>query len=158
MKKKKVILKISLILFLLLIIASSLYAFHCYRVINRAGNLKGLCLAFQCYANDNNDCLPDASQWTDLLIEQDILWPEYLEDGQTRYAMNINASGMNLNNLPKDMVLLFEAKGPKNLCGGPELIQSQKYWWLGCAVQFGFICDNIKFVRKEEVENLRWEP
>lgn len=158
MKKKKIILKICVFCLLLLIVAGSIYVYYCYQVINRAGNLKGLCTAFLCYANDNNDCLPDASQWTDLMIEQDILWPEYLEDGKTRYAMNINASGMKVSDLPKDMVLLFEAEGPKNLSGGPELIKTQKYRWPGHAVQFGYTVDYIRFYKKDEIDNLRWKP
>ncbi|MEN8128518.1 MAG: hypothetical protein ABFR90_12060 [Planctomycetota bacterium] len=158
MKKKKIILKACFLFLSLLIIACSVYVYYCYQIVDRGGNLKALCTSFMCYAGDNNDTLPDAKQWSDLLIEGDWLYPEYFVDGKTRYAMNINASGMKINDLPNDMVLLFEAKGPKNLSGGPELIMAQKYRWPGCAVQSGYTVDQIKFVKKKDIEGLRWKP
>ena len=158
MKKKEIILKICFLCLSILIIACSVYVYYCYQVIDRGGNLKALCTSFMCYANDNNDYLPDAKRWSDILIEEDWLYPENFVDGKTRYAMNINASGMKASDLPEDMVLLFEARGPKNLSGGLELIKAQKYKWPGCAVQFGYIVDQIKFVKKKDIEDLRWEP
>jgi hypothetical protein len=154
--KKKIILKMFFLLLFVLIIALTFYAYYCYQIIDRGGNLKALCTSFMCYANDNNDYLPDAQRWSDILIEEDWLYPENFVDGKTKYAMNINASGMKASDLPEDMVLLFEAKGPKNLSGGPELIMAQKYRWPGCAVQFGFIVDKIEFIKKKDARNLRW--
>lgn len=158
MKKRKLVLKICLIVLSLLIITGSVYVYYCYQVIFRGGELKGLATALICYANENNDYFPDAEQWTDLLIEEGYLHPEYIIDGRIKHAMNINASGMHAKDLPKDMVLLFEAKGPKNLTGGPELIKAQKYRWPGHAVQFGYIVDCIRFYKKREIDDLRWEP
>ena len=154
--KKKIILKTCLLSLFILFIALAFYFYWFYQVIDRGGDLKGLCTSFICYANDNNDYLPDAQRWSDILIEEDWLYPEYFVDGKTKYAMNINASGMKVSDLPEDMVLLFEAKGPKNLSGGPELIMTQKYKWPGCAVQFGFIVDKIEFIKKKDAHNLRW--
>ncbi len=159
MKEKKLILRIVLLVLSLLFITCSVYVYYYYQVISRGGNLKGLSTALFCYANENDDCLPDADRWTDQLIEQGFLDPSFLEDGQTRYAMNIHVSGLNLTQVCNDnIVLLFEAKGPKNLCGGPELIHSQKKRWPGCAVQYGFVEDQIKFFKKDGIDTLQWKP
>lgn len=120
--------------------------------------MKGLATSLMCYASENNDYLPDASRWSDILIEEGWLHPEYFVNGETKHAMNIKASGMKVSELPKDMVLLFEARGTKNLSGGPELIKAQKYWWPGHAVQFGYTVDYVRFYEKNEIDNLRWEP
>ncbi|MHC4386307.1 MAG: hypothetical protein ACYTEU_00870 [Planctomycetota bacterium] len=158
MKEKKIILRTCLGFLFLLVVAVSVYVYYCYQVTFRGGELKGLATALMSYADDNNGCLPDATKWCDVLIEEDWLYPEYVVNGQVKHAMNINASGMKVHELPEDMVLLFEAKGPKNLSGGPELIKTQKYRWPGHAVQFGYTVDYIRFYKKDEIDNLRWKP
>jgi prepilin-type processing-associated H-X9-DG protein len=78
-------------------------------------NLKGLGTAMIVYANDYDGQLPPADQWCDLLITTVDVSPKSLVcpdsdtvEGESSYAMNINAAGKKLDELPADMVLLFE--------------------------------------------------
>jgi prepilin-type processing-associated H-X9-DG protein len=77
--------------------------------------VKGLATCFLLYAHDFDDLLPPANQWCDLLINETDIYPNTLicpdSDaivGESAYAMNIEAVGKNLKQLPSDMVLLFE--------------------------------------------------
>jgi hypothetical protein len=83
-------------------------------------NLKGLGTAMTVYANEYDDQLPPADQWCDLLITTVDVSPKSLVcptsdavEGESSYAMNINAAGKKLDGLPADMVLLFETDAGK---------------------------------------------
>jgi prepilin-type processing-associated H-X9-DG protein len=78
-------------------------------------NLKGLGTAMRVYASDYDNQLPPADRWCDLLITKADVSPKSLVcpdsdtvEGESSYAMNINAVGKKLDELPADMVLLFE--------------------------------------------------
>jgi competence protein ComGC len=79
-----------------------------------ASNLKGLGFAFTVYADDHNGSLP-GKNWCDLSMEEMDIGPrtfncraEECVIGESSYAMNINAVGKKLSELPPDMVLMFE--------------------------------------------------
>jgi hypothetical protein len=91
---------------------------------------KSIAFAIVEYAKNNNDCLPDANQWCDLLIEYHKKLPEdrfkynpakdrfkYVssKEGVCNYAFNRNISGLRVGNIPYNTVLLFESKGSWNL-------------------------------------------
>lgn len=81
-----------------------------------ATNLKGLGTAFLIYANENNDTLP-GQNWNDLLIQKVDITPRALRcsvsdslEGECDFCLNVTAVGKKLDEIPKDMVLLFEAE------------------------------------------------
>ncbi len=78
-------------------------------------NLKFLENAFSVYADNYGGNLP-SENWCDLFLEEMHVKPwffkckgdEYIRDAESSYAMNENAVGKKLSELPADMVLLFE--------------------------------------------------
>lgn len=78
-------------------------------------HLKGLGTAFMVYAHDYDGMLP-ADNWGDRLIEEADVSPRSIKcprsdavEGESDYCLNIHAAGKRLDDLPADMVLLFEA-------------------------------------------------
>ncbi len=97
-----------------------------------ATNLRGLSCAMTVYANDYNDQLPPAEKWCDLLITKADVSPKSLVcpdsdavEGESSYAININAIGKKLDELPADMVLLFETDAGKEAGPRTEIINTR---------------------------------
>jgi hypothetical protein len=81
------------------------------------------------YAKDNNDCLPVAEKWCDLLMANDPNLPkdkfkyDSSKEGVYNYAFNKVFSGAQLKNIPYNAVLVFESMGKWNLSGTEELFR-----------------------------------
>jgi hypothetical protein len=162
-------------------------------------NLKGLGIAFSVYADDHDGNLPSAN-WCDLSLEEMDIDPKTFNCraeerviGESSYAMNINAVGKKLSELPPEMVLLFETNFGKgneerqpiktcrsldkykimascftgdeevyperwNQVGGSEILEIKKHHKTdnidGCNVLF--VSGVAKFIKPEEVKNLKW--
>ncbi|MFA5553672.1 MAG: hypothetical protein WCZ89_07835 [Phycisphaerae bacterium] len=122
------------------------------------------------YTRDNNSLLPTADNWCDVLIQYDknlskeIFMHPRLEG--VAIAFNKKLSGLSLEVIPKDTVLLFEAQGGLNLSGGKELVKTpnlnystvyillingkiEQYW-------VNYIDGQMSY--KKTVDSLRWEP
>jgi hypothetical protein len=74
--------------------------------------------------------LPDAQLWQDALDrcnydKTSYRFTDHLP-GQTHVALNKSVSGRQLDELPDDMVVLFEAYGDRNLNAGLELARKQR--------------------------------
>ena len=85
------------------------------------------------YAKDHTGNLPDSDKWCDILVDQYDKWVFdftvtriYKTPTFTCFAYNKNISGMNLADIPDNVVLLFEADGPANNSGGEELLYSNR--------------------------------
>lgn len=127
-----------------------------------ATNVKGLGTVFQVYANDFDGNLPTADSWCDLLVEHCDVSPKSFiciesrhkfKIGESAYALNENAAGLKLENIPGDMVLMFESKPGWNQVGGPELLSTENHDGEGCYILF---CDgHAEFVR--DLPNLKWK-
>lgn len=149
-------------------------------------NLQGLGNAMIVYANDYDGQLPPADQWCDLLISETDVYPGSLicpdsdaVEGESSYAININAAGKKLDELPADMVLLFETElgkeeGPRteiiearanspvypkrwNQAGGPEIMSTPHSMHTdetGCNIVF--IDGHVEFVSGDALQNLLW--
>ena len=76
--------------------------------------------------------------------------PGPVEVIRCNYAINPNCEP----NSPKDVVLLFEAKGGWNKYGGPELLMFN-HEKEGAAV--GLNDGHSEFVRPEDVNKLKWK-
>lgn len=83
-------------------------------------NIESIGTALIAHAGDYNNQLPDADKWCDLLITKADVSPRSLIcpgsdtlEGESSYAININAVGKDIKKLPPDMVILFETDAGK---------------------------------------------
>ena len=126
----------------------------------RYENLRGLATALAVYRNDNNDMLPDFNQWCDKIIAEVDCSPKMFmgiidsQEGVCGYALNRNLEGIKFSELSDKVVFIFEAKGPWNLSGGPELTKQSKHKDIAVIFVDGF----VDFVKKEDVDTLKWKP
>lgn len=97
--------------------------------------LKGLGNALAIYADEHKDLLPPADQWCDLLIQECDLHPTSFRcpqsdaiDGESTYAISRNAAGRNINELPPDIVLLFETNAGRNNDTRSEPISNRRFY------------------------------
>ncbi|MEN8128048.1 MAG: hypothetical protein ABFR90_09630 [Planctomycetota bacterium] len=126
----------------------------------RYENLRGLATALTVYINDNNDMLPDLDNWCDRLIAEADCAPESFQgiidsqEGVCGYALNKNLEGLKFSELPDKVILAFEAKGHWNLSGGSELTKTSKHKNIAVIFVDGY----VDFVKKEEIDKLKWKP
>lgn len=109
------------------------------------------------YARNHDKKYPPSDIWCDELtqgvfkgnIRSFVCKP----DGQARshYAINPNAAP----DSPSDVVLLFETIGGWNQSGGLLLLTTDNHKGKGCNVLF--VSGNVRFVRSEDIANLRWK-
>jgi prepilin-type processing-associated H-X9-DG protein len=78
--------------------------------------------------------------------------------GQSSYAINVNIAGKKISEVrfPYDTVLLFETKSGVNPAGGPEILNADNHRGNGCNVLFAG--GQVKFIKYEEFDKLRWNP
>ena len=124
------------------------------------------------YAKTNDGILPSSDNWCDELkgfdfkLASDSFDTKGRIDPHCTVAFNNNLSRVNLNKLSLNTVLLFEADGPWNLSGGPEL-----FYALSEDTEFAFVFladgNTYKyFFRRGEVKDesdgsyksIRWNP
>jgi prepilin-type processing-associated H-X9-DG protein len=148
-------------------------------------NIEGLGASLTVYANDYDWQLPPADQWCDLLVAETAVSPKTLlcpdsdaVEGESSYAININVVGKKLDELPADMVLLFETDagkedGPRteiigtreshsvypkrwNQVGGPEIMRTEheQNCQPGCNIVFAD--GHMAFFCGDELQSLRW--
>jgi hypothetical protein len=123
-------------------------------------NVHQLAIGFKIYSDEHRGRYPTSEKWCDLLLEDTFpedsdkifVCPSKLRSGEKcSYAMNPNAEP----NSPFDMVLLFEAGAGWNQFGGQELLATDNHRSKGSTVLF---CDySVRYVKPEEVGQLRWE-
>jgi hypothetical protein len=119
----------------------------------------GISIALTMYANDY-EILPPFDKWCDTLIEEADCGPGHFQsiikpqDGVCGYALNKNLEGLKFSELPDKTVLVFEAIGPWNQSGGPELAKK----WNRKRNYIVFVDRSIAFVPIEEIDKLKWKP
>lgn len=127
-----------------------------------ATNLSGLGKAMLIYSMDDpNERYPTPENWCDLLIKYADVGPDQFvcpsgkragDKSRSHYAINPKATPKSL----PDTVMLFETTEGWNQSGGPELLSAENHKGDGANIAF---CDfHVKFVKKEEFDNLRWGP
>lgn len=110
----------SLILFLMVLPAAGFYH-RCYASRIMCGtNIGGIGKTLLTYAYDHNDQMPDDPNWCDLLIMYGYITPEQFicprsdaKFGESSYALNKEVVGMKWDDIPTDMVILFETNSGK---------------------------------------------
>jgi prepilin-type processing-associated H-X9-DG protein len=113
------------------------------------------------YAEDHNDALPTASCWCDVVIgHEDVGVGQFICPGsdaivgESSYAMNKYIADMNMSQLPKDIVVIFETDYGRT---------TKRGWWQ----KFPFSRDNKfysvvesngipKVIRSDKLDKLRW--
>ena len=125
----------------------------------RYENIRGIAVALKVYENDYKT-LPPLDKWCDELIEKADCGPRQFlgfidrEEGVCGYALNENLKGLKPSELEDKVVLVFEAKGPWNLSGGPELMKQSKQKTIAVLFVDGY----MDFVKIEEIDTLKWKP
>ena len=127
------------------------------KIIKRSADISEIVIALELYKKSHSGELPVASNWCDLLINDQYVTPNQLtittKDKEERnYALNINA--LQLSEIPDDIVLIFESGLGWNLVGGKELLVGDHYKG-GCWVLFGDM--SARYIVPEDFDNLRWE-
>lgn len=116
------------------------------------------------YSKEHEGYLPDAGMWCDLLMEHNkemskkVFRYPYSEPGICNYAFNRYLSGLNLENISQDVVLLFESEGPWNFAGTEELMKqaNKNYKYVFVLSPNGTIqMHNFKYTQNRD---LRWKP
>jgi prepilin-type processing-associated H-X9-DG protein len=117
------------------------------------------------YINDYDDSFPIPSEWCDLLIKHAKVKPSLVKpstlrcfgatEGPCNFAMNKNIEQYGLRSSP-DMVLLFETHPGWNQSGGPEILTTDNHKGEGCNVLF--MDFHVDFVKKEDLDDLKWKP
>jgi prepilin-type processing-associated H-X9-DG protein len=133
------------------------------RVVICKAHLTGLGSGISAYLKENNNIYPPAENWTNSLKEyaDAKLFKCPLvnnKEEQTSYAYNIYLAGENASDVPVNTVLLFETTRADNHAGGPELLSIKKHYCDGEGCNVLFTDGQVKFVKKEDLKNLRWKP
>ncbi len=121
------------------------------------GQLRGLGLAMNNYAEDNQGKLPLHPNWCDVFRDELLIAPTSFicpgaKNKSPSYALNENVIG--LDTVPDDIVILFDSKPGWNQIGGPELLAPENHRGKGCNVLFGNF--EVKFIEKEKFGRLKW--
>ena len=109
--------------------------------------------------HEENEVWIDKKSWCDLLepylgdgYRDVFLCPED-KTGPCSYAMNENIPA-GANELPGDMVLLFESAPGWNQTGGADDVVTDRHKRPGANIAFAD--GHVKFVPAEDIPNLRW--
>lgn len=153
---------------LLAFIALQIYSSTTDRVRNSparwcAMNLDRLGYEIEKYAKQYNGQLVPAENWCDILVDEEWWKLVYLKcprantpKGMSSYALNESLADMHMEDIPSDVVLLFETTPANNPVGGRESITAGHHYGKGCIVLFGDL--RLGFVKAEDFNDLRWEP
>lgn len=144
----------------LLLVGGVLYFFYCEFIEKfRYEGIIGIGIGLTVYADDYGT-VPPLDQWCDKLVEEADCSPLSFqgvinrEEGVCGYALNENLQGKIFSELDDKVVLAFEAKGPWNLSGGPELMKTSKHKKIAVVFVDGY----MKFIPREDIDKLKWKP
>lgn len=159
-------------------------------------NLSGLAKAVLVYANDDPpQRIPPGDKWCDILIQHDfVTLKQFVHrrsdsvEGESDVAMNVNAAGRSISELPHDMVLFFETDFGRVVgrrkalakdrafykfapCVDPNRKVYKKRWNQvggpeilttghnrGQGCNVAFVDTSVKFVRTADLPKLKWKP
>ncbi len=153
-----------MLFFILIVLAFTLPSIFSHRrpgyIAASKVHLRHLGINIQFYADDNENELPTAEKWCDLLISYDDIPKKVFlcpQDNKTwAYAMNEHIVHSKLEDLSPDTVILFEAQTGKNGIAGPEMIDLERNNNRGINVLFAD--GTVEFVRSENIQQLKFEP
>jgi prepilin-type processing-associated H-X9-DG protein len=117
------------------------------------GRLKSIWRALRVYNSDNGQ-YPPLEKWYDVLADVNEFNVFQIWDSREVscwWAMNPSAEA----DSHPDVVLVFDSSDGWNRTGGPELLSTDGHKGRGCNVLFND--GHVRFVKPEEVDQLRWE-
>ncbi len=190
-RKASILAIVGAFLFLLMSVGLFLDKPHIPSGIRTQVNYHVLSIAFSLYASEYDDRLPTSQQWCDLLKgfydqEPNPFIMGDLKVGESAYAMNENVVNVKYEDIPRDVVLLFEtglgieqerntsillrpfakewdnSKDYKvfrdcwNQVGGPQDITTDYHNGEGVCVLFGD--GHTEFVPADNIQKLKWHP
>ena len=124
-------------------------------------NEKQLGLAVRIYAGDNKDQFPPAATWCDAiqtLAGNGKIFKCNAANSSRRcdYAFNVKLSGLDVNKVNPQTVMIFEADGGWNANGGPELMIGKPRHARMFVVAFAD--GSVQQLRESQLGTLRWDP
>ncbi|MHC5061620.1 MAG: DUF4190 domain-containing protein [Planctomycetota bacterium] len=127
-------------------------------------NMLGVAIMSYAYSsNGNGHITMEAEKWCDFLITRVNIEPNFFKcrasdaiRGESSYTLNKNVAGITLDEIPNDVVLIFESEPGWNQVGGPELLTTKHHQGEGCNILFAD--GHSEFVKTEALGTLRWEP
>ncbi len=124
-----------------------------------ASTIRQLDMAFIIYHEDN-EIWPEDKRWCDLLKpyigEEKKFWLCPIDKtGPCSYAMNENIPA-DANELPGDLVLLFESAPGWNQIGGPEDVVTDRHGEKNPGANIAFADGHVEFVKPEDIPTLHW--
>jgi hypothetical protein len=153
---------IAVVALLLVIFRPTIHVGHDFNpIVPCKMNLTQLYFGLILYDRNNEEHWPAEANWCDFLIEkyelaEDILKCMNAKQGPHSYAVNKNAFGLKLEDLPGDMVLMFESVPGKNQVGELELVTLENHDGKGFSVLFAD--GSTKFILCEDIDKLKWKP
>lgn len=149
----------------ILFIASGIYVNWGRARAEKPGKARILGFAIIRYAEEENGgYLPDAEKWCDTVLKYSKTVNESAfsyrssEPGVYNYAFNKNLSGLKVDTIPKNTVLIFESEGGWNLSGTEELLfkapKKRQYVHTYCGSSD--ICP--VHVQDESYKSVHWKP
>ncbi len=158
-------------------------------------NVSGIVKSMIVYANDDElGRLPPGDKWCDLLIGRDYTSAKQFVckesdaiEGESSYAININAAGKALASLPPDMVIVFETRSGRDRKGRKEPLKNRAFYkMLGMKapdkkvyknrwnqvggieiadtthrkghINVAFVNAHVKAYRLSDLRGLKWKP
>ena len=162
-KTKNIILIIACLLlavFIAMVIMSSSHRYKPSKKIVCFSNLRSLSIACLVFHREK-ECWPGKDNWCESLqlpVNRYNQLRNYMQCpadkiGPCSYAMNENIPA-NANELPDDLVLLFESAPGWNQTGGADDVVTERHSNPGANIAFPD--GRVEFVKPEDVPNLRW--
>ncbi|MHC4232992.1 MAG: hypothetical protein ACYSUS_09030 [Planctomycetota bacterium] len=123
-------------------------------------NVHHLYLSLLSYADDHDNNWPTQDSWCASLLNEDedikyILKCHGDKQGLYSYAINSEVLKLKPNDLPSNIVVLFESIPGGYQTGGSDLLTTENHQNRGCVVVFGD--GHVEFVLKDKIENLKWK-
>ncbi len=126
-------------------------------------NLRMISMGGVLYADANNDLLPPADDWKNVLLDghfitaEQLLWPNQEDDGRC-FAMNALLDGLTLSSIqdPSNTIFFFEVAPGSPLAGGPELLAERPNDRRGYIVSF--VDGHSEWVTESALADRSWDP
>ncbi len=125
-------------------------------------NISQLAVLLSEYRRDNDGQFPKTEKWCDILLEQtkadESLFACPLAEGaRGSYSLNKHAVEAG-DDLPEDMVVLFESGPGWNQVGGPELMIAPHGSRRGNSGSIVLGNGKARFVSEDRLDELNWKP
>lgn len=138
----------------------SVWAKHLQKRMACTSNIKTLYRCCEMYHADSRT-RPISEKWCDLIkpyvmdTEKNPFQCPKDEIGPCSYAMNKNIPA-DANDLPPDLVLLFESAPGWNQTGGSEDVVTDRHYKNNYGANIAFADGSVKFIKTEDIPKLRW--